>query len=90
VMWTLIPGDWLAKPADWLIRRMQPIADHIERPAGARPRGGDILVLHDGNHRMLNGDRQRTLAALEYWLPRWKDAGLEFVTIDQISGEGTG
>jgi peptidoglycan/xylan/chitin deacetylase (PgdA/CDA1 family) len=90
VMWSLIPGDWLAKPADWLIRRMQPVADHIERPAGARPRGGDILVLHDGNHRMLNGDRRRTLAALEYWLPRWKDAGLEFVTIDQISGEGAG
>jgi hypothetical protein len=69
---------------------MQPVADHIERPAGARQRGGDILVLHDGNHRMLNGDRRRTLAALEYWLPRWKDAGLEFVTIDQISGEGAG
>jgi hypothetical protein len=24
-----------------------------------------------------------TLAALEYWLPRWRDLGLEFVTIDE-------
>jgi peptidoglycan-N-acetylglucosamine deacetylase len=44
---------------------------------------GDILCLHDGWHRRLNGDRTRTLAALEYWLPRWRDLGLEFVTIDE-------
>jgi peptidoglycan-N-acetylglucosamine deacetylase len=48
------------------------------------PRGtsGDILCLHDGWYRQLNGDRTRTLGALEYWLPRWRDLGLEFVTID--------
>ncbi len=44
---------------------------------------GDILCLHDGYHRQLNYDRTRTLAALEHWLPRWRDLGLEFVTIDQ-------
>ena len=27
VMWTLIPGDWRVKPAEWLIKRMNPIAD---------------------------------------------------------------
>jgi len=44
---------------------------------------GDILCLHDGSHRQLNADRLPTLAALEYWLPRWRDLGLEFVTIDE-------
>jgi peptidoglycan-N-acetylglucosamine deacetylase len=43
---------------------------------------GDVLCLHDGSHRGLNGDRTRTLAALEHWLPRWRDLGLEFVTMD--------
>jgi peptidoglycan-N-acetylglucosamine deacetylase len=43
---------------------------------------GDILCLHDGWHRQLNADRTRTLAALEHWLSRWRDLGLEFVTID--------
>jgi len=79
VMWTLIPGDWRPRPTDWLIRRMAPI--------GSRSRGGgDILCLHDGGHRGLNADRTHTLAALQHWLPRWRDAGLQFVTIEQAVG----
>ena len=92
VMWTLIPGDWRAKSLDWLIARMQPIADHARKQAspgtGARtPLRGEILCLHDGDFRQPGGDRTRTLAALEFWLPRWRDAGLEFVTITQAAGK---
>jgi peptidoglycan/xylan/chitin deacetylase (PgdA/CDA1 family) len=88
VMWTLLPGDWQEKPAEWLIQRMQPIADRAKRSAGngANPPAGDtgdVLCLHDGAHRELNGDRSRTLAALEHWLPRWRDLDLEFVTIGE-------
>jgi hypothetical protein len=87
VMLTLIPGDWMLKPAEWLIPRLQPIADRVlESPkGGSNSRGGwgDVLCLHDGSHRELNGDRTRTLAALEHWLPRWRNLGLEFVTIDE-------
>jgi len=88
VMWTLIPGDWQDKPAEWLIPRMQPIADHAQRTLGNGSKStavgtGDILCLHDGTHREMNGDRSRTLAALEHWLPRWRDLGLEFVTIGE-------
>jgi peptidoglycan-N-acetylglucosamine deacetylase len=84
--WTLLPGDWRAPNDDWLIRRMQPIASHKKSAPQSRAGTGDILCLHDGNHRTQNGDRSRTLAALEYWLPRWRDLGLEFVTIDQAAG----
>lgn len=80
VMWTLIPGDWRAQSVDWLIRRMQPIASNASN-RNAAALGGDILCLHDGGHRGLNADRTRTLAALEHWLPRWRDLGLQFVTI---------
>jgi peptidoglycan/xylan/chitin deacetylase (PgdA/CDA1 family) len=90
VMWTLIPGDWQEKPAEWLIPRMQPIAQHAQQNLGknssesaGRSNAGDILCLHDGGHRELNADRSRTLTALEHWLPRWRDLGLEFVTIDE-------
>jgi peptidoglycan/xylan/chitin deacetylase (PgdA/CDA1 family) len=86
-MWTLLPGDWREKPAEWLIPRLQPIADRVEKsPKSSSHSGGgwgDVLCLHDGSHRGLNGDRTRTLAALEHWLPRWRDLGLEFVTIDE-------
>ena len=88
VMWTLIPGDWRVKPAGWLIKRMNPIAENAHRKLPPRTGyggglAGDILCLHDGNHRHLNGDRANTVAALEYWLPRWSDLGLEFVTMDE-------
>ena len=124
VMFTLIPGDWLERPVEWLIQRMQPIAAHAERnvrskkqiprarpPATAgKPQAGtpalgmttegeaqwsasggqetasgagDVLCLHDGYHKELNYDRTRTLAALEHWLPRWRDLGLQFVTMDE-------
>ena len=88
VMWTLIPGDWKEKPVEWLIPRMQPIADHARRSLGdglnpAAAGTGDVLCLHDGAHRQMNGDRSRTLAALKHWLPRWHELGLEFVTIEE-------
>jgi peptidoglycan-N-acetylglucosamine deacetylase len=83
VMWTRLPGDWRPKSADWLIQRMSPIAEHARDLARRSSGSGDILCLHDGYHRELNADRKHTLAALEYWLPRWRDLGLEFVTIDE-------
>jgi peptidoglycan-N-acetylglucosamine deacetylase len=91
VMWTLIPGDWRVKSVDWLTARMQPIADHAKQKLSTRnrPQGrahGDVLCLHDGDYKRLNGDRSHTLAALEFWLPRWRDLGLEFVTITEASG----
>ena len=92
VMWTLLPGDWRPKPADWLIERMAAIGERAEGMAGkTRSSGkaaqGDILCLHDGDYARPKADRKRTLQALEYWLPRWRDAGLEFVTIGQSLGK---
>jgi peptidoglycan-N-acetylglucosamine deacetylase len=88
LLWTLLPGDWKEKPLDWLILRLQPIANHAQKNVGngSKPGAagtGDVLCLHDGGHRELNSDRSRTLAALEHWLPRWRDLGLEFVTIGE-------
>lgn len=92
VTWSLLPGDWRLKPVEWLTERMQPIARNAERPktppgTTQSDKGGDILCLHDGNYLHQNGDRLRTLAALEYWLPRWRDLGLEFVTMNQAFGK---
>jgi peptidoglycan/xylan/chitin deacetylase (PgdA/CDA1 family) len=88
VMWTRIPGDWKPKPIEWLIHRMESIAAHARKHCDTKGQSqshasGDILCLHDGNHRHQNGDRSHTIAALEHWLPRWRDLGLEFVTIDE-------
>ncbi len=87
-MWTLIPGDWRVVSPEWLIARMNPIAEHAQKklPPGTGYGGGltgDIICLHDGDYARPSGDRTHTLKALEYWLPRWRDLGLEFVTMDQ-------
>ena len=92
VMWTLIPGDWRVKPPDWLIGRMKPIAAHAQNLSlkaipGQAAAKGDVLCLHDGDYARPNADRAHTLAALEFWLPRWRDLGLEFVTISQAAGK---
>jgi peptidoglycan/xylan/chitin deacetylase (PgdA/CDA1 family) len=79
VMWSKICWDWTPQPPRKLIERLAGVA----RAGRAH---GDIVVLHDGDHRALGGDRRHVLAALEHWLPRWRDAGNEFVTIDDVAG----
>lgn len=90
-MWSLLPQDWRATSVDWLIPRFARIAERAQRHqtqsvADIQPAGGDIICLHDGFHRHLNADRLSTLSALEHWIPRWRDLGLEFVTIDDAAG----
>jgi len=87
-MWTLIPGDWRPVSPDRLIGRMNPVAEHARKklPPGTGYGGGttgDILCVHDGDYARPNADRMHTVKALEHWLPRWRDLGLEFVTMDQ-------
>jgi peptidoglycan/xylan/chitin deacetylase (PgdA/CDA1 family) len=72
VMWSKWGRDWAPQPSGRVIQRL------------ARVEGGDILLLHDGDHRVARGDRRHTVEALAHWLPRWKNAGLRFVTLDGL------
>jgi peptidoglycan-N-acetylglucosamine deacetylase len=76
VMWSVWAWDWKPQPAARVI--------HCLRAA----RGGDIVLLHDGDHRAPGGDRRHTVAALEHWLPRWRDAGLRFASLDDLFERG--
>ena len=78
VMWSRICWDWKPQPPERLIARLSRVA----RPGQPQ---GDIVVMHDGDHRALGGDRHHVAAALEHWLPRWRDAGMEFVTMESSS-----
>ena len=72
VMWSASARDFRPGPPERVIRSLR------------RARGGDIVLLHDGDFRVLEGDRRRTVEALEHWLPRWKRAGIRFVTLDEL------
>jgi peptidoglycan-N-acetylglucosamine deacetylase len=66
VMWRAMAWDWKEQPAERVIERLRGV------------RGGDIVLLHDGDHREERGERGHTVKALEYWMPRWADAGFRF------------
>ncbi|MGB8800444.1 MAG: polysaccharide deacetylase family protein [Candidatus Acidiferrales bacterium] len=70
-MWNLAARDWRTYSPEPVIQRLR------------RARGGDIVLLHDGDHRELEGKRGHVVKALEYWLPRWRDAGIQFVNLDE-------
>jgi peptidoglycan-N-acetylglucosamine deacetylase len=74
-MWSAMAYDWKPQPAETVIRNLR------------RVEGGDIVLLHDADHREPQGDRRHTVAALEYWLPRWNDAGLRMVSLDELQTE---
>jgi peptidoglycan-N-acetylglucosamine deacetylase len=73
VMWSRSAFDWRLPSSEKIIKRLR----HV--------RGGDIVLLHDGDHREPEGDRRHTVAALAYWLPRWKDAGMRFVSLNEVA-----
>lgn len=70
---------WSATSRDWKATDPRSVINHLRRV-----KGGDIVLLHDGDHRVLEGDRRHTVAALEHWLPRWKDAGIRFKNLDDL------
>jgi peptidoglycan-N-acetylglucosamine deacetylase len=68
---------WSKAARDWRVLQPEPVIERLDRVCG-----GDIVLLHDGDHRVLEGNRQHVLRALEHWLPRWKDQGLRFAKLD--------
>jgi peptidoglycan-N-acetylglucosamine deacetylase len=69
VMWSAMGRDWKPQAAERVRNRLR------------RVRGGDIVLLHDGDHRVLRGDRMHTVEALKYWMPRWVEAGYRFEAV---------
>jgi peptidoglycan/xylan/chitin deacetylase (PgdA/CDA1 family) len=67
VMWSVSAKDWDPQPAARVVRRL------------AQVKGGDMVLLHDGDSRRPDADRSHTLQALEHWIPIWKDRGWQMV-----------
>ncbi len=73
IMWN-IPGD------DWKVSA----AAMIEEKISQKIRGGDVILLHDGQHKQLGVDRSQTVLATGRLLTCYKDEGFEFLTIPQM------
>jgi peptidoglycan/xylan/chitin deacetylase (PgdA/CDA1 family) len=68
VMWSVNGRDWKPQSASAMQDRLRKVS------------AGDIVLLHDGDHHTSNTERGHMLAALEFWIPRWKDAGIRFTS----------
>jgi peptidoglycan/xylan/chitin deacetylase (PgdA/CDA1 family) len=75
VMWNVMGYDWNAPPAAAIEAK---VAGKIS--AG----GGDIILLHDGGHRVMGADRAQTVIASDSLIWRYKDQGHEFVTVEEL------
>ena len=70
VMWSVDPRDWTRPGADAIARRVLQATTN-----------GSIILLHDGG-----GDRSQTVEALPTIINTLQQRGLQFVTIQQMSG----
>jgi peptidoglycan-N-acetylglucosamine deacetylase len=73
VMWNVTGYDWNA-----------PSAEHIERKVARQVRGGDVVLLHDGDDKAFGADRSHTVTATDRIITRYKSEGYEFVTIPEM------
>lgn len=84
VLWSITGYDWKPQSPARLIARLARVTRGLSAPAAGR--AGEIVLLHDGDFRELGADRSHVVSALDHWLPRWRDTGAEFVTMDQAAG----
>jgi peptidoglycan/xylan/chitin deacetylase (PgdA/CDA1 family) len=75
VMWNVTGYDWNA-----------PSPEHIEHKVTSHVRGGDVILLHDGGHRVFGADRAHTVAATDRLIERYKSEGYTFATIPEMMG----
>jgi len=76
VMWNVTGWDWKGKPADY-----------VERKVIRQIRGGDVILLHDGDHEAFGADRSQSVVATDRLISRYKSEGYEFVTVPAMMGK---
>src|SRR6516162_6800404 len=70
VMWNVACYDW--KPTS---------ADKVVAHARRQIRGGDVVLLHDGDQRRMGADRSHSVEATDRLIPHYQAKGFQFVTI---------
>ena len=74
------PIMWRVSSYDWQVSSSEAIEDRVVRDV----RGGDVILMHDGDHARMGADRSHTVRATDSLIRRYKDQGYEFVTVPQM------
>ncbi len=75
VMWSVTGYDWEATSASQIVEKIS-----------TQVCGGDVILLHDGGHKLLGTDRSRTVEATDELIRRYQGEGYEFVTVTEMMG----
>ncbi len=78
VMWNVTCYDWKLTSADKIVA-------HARRQV----RGGDVILMHDGDQRAMGADRRHTVDATESVIAYCKSKRYQFVTIPEMMGKQT-
>jgi peptidoglycan-N-acetylglucosamine deacetylase len=73
IMWSATGYDWRGKPAEYIESRIR-----------RQLRGGDVILLHDGEHTAFGVDRSQTVTASESLIIWGKSQEYEFLTIPEM------
>lgn len=73
VMWNVTCYDW--KPTS---------ADKVVAHAQRQIRGGDVILLHDGDQQAMGADRKHTVEATDRLIAHYKAEGYGFVTVPEM------
>jgi peptidoglycan/xylan/chitin deacetylase (PgdA/CDA1 family) len=77
-----IPVCWSVTLWDW---SKGVTTEKIMRKAERQIKGGDVVLLHDGNCIAMGWDRSHSVQATDLILQQWKEQeGFEFVTIPEM------
>ncbi|MGA9567517.1 MAG: polysaccharide deacetylase family protein [Candidatus Korobacteraceae bacterium] len=76
VMWNVTCYDWKPTTADKVVA-------HAQRQI----RGGDVILMHDGDQHAMGADRKHTVEATDRLISQYKAEGYEFVTITEMMGQ---
>lgn len=79
------PVLWSATSYDWRAHSAEEIVSNVARQV----RGGEVILLHDGDHHRPDGDRSLSIAATASLVRRYRDEGFEFVTVSQMMEPST-
>jgi peptidoglycan/xylan/chitin deacetylase (PgdA/CDA1 family) len=73
----LEPVMWNVTCFDWQPTSAEKVFAHAQRQI----RGGDVILLHDGDQQAMGADRGHTVQATDRLISRYRAQGSEFVTV---------
>jgi len=78
----LEPVMWNVTCYDWKATSGAKVFAHAQRQI----RGGDVILLHDGDHARMGADRSHSIEATDRLITHYKGEGYEFVTVPAMMG----